>query len=589
MARGSALMFSGARLRQARSQAARGALSAAELGRKVGASKAQILAYESGQRIPDPPRIRQLAEALGVHPLQLANQTDMRTWQLADLRRANGLRASDLCDELGLTLHGYRRLETMGLTAEGRYGLVPRLAAVLGVSMDALERHIGNVPAVHQRLEGIQETVTALLEGYLQSGRTDVPEAADGPVREIAACYARPTATVVRILRQETRSLRERRRRQALETATAFYGPTLEAQQRARRRMESEETQISRLIASLPQRMDVFFRAQLSPESWETLCRLHLARSDEGTLATLAPVLARDAALAPMAQPVTGTAAEYEGGLYAITRDGQHHYVHFKDWYDALYPWVGASLRHSAQLATAGNPAELVWLRQRFAHSQTVLFSFDGILCRLFAHNVRSVSGQLAQEASNLHLSFGNSRVGDPVDLFRSVVDRGSPEQISRLNGILTTYETKAARHAEPLPGAAQLLGALSRGPWRLAVVTDHASAAVQTFLDHLGPGTDNVPELDVFGRPTDPRLMKPHPHAVALATSRLGGDRSRTLLIGESLADALAARAAGVQFIGVATHRRQARMLKEAGAANVVDTLATLFAAVSRLNKTHD
>ncbi|MER7966769.1 helix-turn-helix domain-containing protein [Streptomyces rochei] len=589
MARGLALMFSGARLRQARSQSAHGALSAAELGDRVGASKAQILAYESGQRVPDPPRIRRLAEALGVHPLQLANQNSLKNWKLADLRRANGLRASDLCDELGLKLHSYRRLETQGLTAEGRYGLTPRLATALGVSMRALERHIGNVPAVRQRLEGIGETVTALLETHLAPGRTDVPEVADELVKEIAACYTRPVATVARILCQETRALRERRRRQAVEAAAAYYGPTAEEQQRARRRMESEDAQVDQLIASLPQRLDVFFRAQLSPESWETLCRLHFARSDERTLSMLSPLVAGDTALTPMVRPVRGTAAEYQGRLYDIARDGQHHYVNFKNWYEALYPWVEDSLRHSARLTTASNPPELVWLRQCFAQSQTILFSFDGILCKLFAGNVRSVSGQLAQAASSLHLRPETSNTADPVALLRSVVDCGSPDQIRHLDGILTTYETNAARHAEPLPGAAQLLGALSRGPWRLAVVTDHASAAVQTFLAHLGPGTDSVPELGVFGRPTDPRLMKPHPHAVALATSRLGGDRARTLLIGESLADALAARAAGVQFIGVATHQRHARMLKEAGATNVVDTLATLLAAVRRLNEGHE
>jgi phosphoglycolate phosphatase-like HAD superfamily hydrolase len=115
-----------------------------------------------------------------------------------------------------------------------------------------------------------------------------------------------------------------------------------------------------------------------------------------------------------------------------------------------------------------------------------------------------------------------------------------------------------------------------------MAVVTDHASSAVEAFLSPLQTGRA-ARSLEVFGRPRDPRLMKPNPHAVALAASRLGGARSRTLLIGESVADALAARAAGVIFIGVAATRSRARMLREAGATRLVTTLSELATAVQQ------
>ncbi|MEU0195990.1 helix-turn-helix domain-containing protein [Streptomyces afghaniensis] len=588
MARGSAHMFSGARLRQARSETAAGALSAEELAERVGASKAQILAYENGQRVPDPPRIRQLADALGIHPLVLANQSGRRSWQLADLRRANGLRASDLCSNLGLKPHSYRRLETSGLTADGRYGLSQRLAVALGVSMRALERHVSNAPAVRQRLDSIRCPLTALIEGHLEPGRTSGPEATDPAVKEIAACYTRSVTTVARLLSQEVLTVREMRRRQAILAATAFYGPTAEEQQRARRRMEGEEARINQLISSLPRRLDSFFRAQLAPASWETLSQLHLAGTNERALTMIAPAVAQDSTLGPLIRPLARRTTGPGLGLYDISREGQRHYLSFKHWYDALYPWVDDNLRHFRQQTAVSEPPELPWLRQCFAQSQTILFSFDGILCRLFADNVRSVSSHLVQAASSLQLDADAGGSADPVALLRSVVDSGSPEQVRQLDSLLTTYETAAARRAEPLPGAAQLLGALSRGPWRLAVVTDHATAAVQTFLTHLHPDNGGTPQLGVFGRPHDPRLMKPHPHAIFLATNRLGGDRSRTLLIGESLADALAARAAGVQFIGVAAQQSHARRLKEAGAVNVVETLTTLLAAVSRIKSAH-
>ncbi|WP_165939168.1 helix-turn-helix domain-containing protein [Streptomyces sp. BK205] len=580
-------MFSGARLRQARAEAQTGGLSAEELAERVGASKAQILAYENGQRVPDPPRIRQLAAALEIRPLELADQERMADWDLAELRRANGLRASDLCRELELKPHSYRRLERTGLSPESRYGMAVRLAGALGVSVQVLERHIANVPGVRQRLDQVREALTTLVGTHLAPGRADVPDPEDEAVKAVAVQYARSPSTVARILQQQIVTLREMHHRQATEAAAAYYGATPEDQDRARRRMENEAVRIQQLIATLPQRMDAFFRAQLSPHGWETLGQLHLARSDQAALAAARSTLFYEPLLAPFIRTQSIPQGAGRNTPYVLSRDAQRHYAAYKSWYGALYPWVEESLRQFEARLEAGEPSGQAWLRRCFAQSQTVLFSFDGVLCRLFADNVRSVSVHLTQAAHSLEL--GTDPVGstDPVAVLRSVVDHGSPEQIRALDGILTSYETEAARRAEPLPGAAQLLGVLSQGPWRIAVVTDHASAAVQAFLTHLRPDAGGAPSLDVFGRPTDPRLMKPHPHAVSLATSVLGGDRSRTVLIGESLADALAARAAGVQFIGVAAQRSQARRLKEAGAVNVVDTLTTLIAAVSKLNGT--
>jgi phosphoglycolate phosphatase-like HAD superfamily hydrolase/transcriptional regulator with XRE-family HTH domain len=580
-------MFCGSRLRQARAEAEGGALSAEELASRIGASKAQILAYETGQRVPDPPRILQLAHALEVHPLQLADQSAMQEWKLADLRRASGLRATDVCSMLGLSSHSYRKLETMGLTAEGCYGVSPRLAAALDVPVPALERHLANAPAVRERLGGIRPVLTAVVDTHLAPGRSDLPSADDPAVKEVAASFGRSVTTIVRLLSEEVAALREARRRQAMEAATAFYGATAQEQQRARRRMEREQTRFRQLVAGLPQRIDAFLRAQLSPQSWETLSLLHRVRNDDAGLGMMSGVPTEESAfgaLGALIAPLSAADSPSSACRYEISGEGQRHYARYKRWYDALYPWVEESLRHRERRVIPRDPPEVLWLRQRFARSQTVLFSFDGVLCRLFADTVRSVSGHLAEAATSLHLGTDPSRGADPVALLRSAVDHGSPEQIRHLDGILTTFETAAARRAEPLPGAAQLLGALGRGPWRLAVVTDHASSAVQTFLMHLPPEDGAPLQLDVFGRPADPRLMKPHPHAVSLATHQLGGDRSRTMLIGESLADALAARAAGVQFIGITAQQGHARRLKEAGAVKVVETLATLLAAVSTI-----
>ncbi|MHA4816114.1 helix-turn-helix domain-containing protein [Streptomyces aculeolatus] len=580
MARGLAVMFDGDRLRRIRLAAHdRRRLTAEELAQAVGASKAQILAYENGLRVPDPPRIRALADALDVSPLELADQSGADEWDLAALRRATGLRASDLWQALGLKPHAYRRLETEGLTAEGRFGVVPQLASLLNVPVRVLENAIGNAPGVLRRLEEVSNPLSIVLTRYLEPSRLDLPQSDDALIRKVAALYRRPASTITKILAHEVLQLREMHRRRIVETANAYYGSTHDEQLRAKRRLRAEDHRITNAQVSLPQRVDMFFRSQLAPDHWKVLAKLHALRARRLTAREVLPALEDRAPLGPFVQP------RASDGLKAceISREGQHHYAAFKAWYEVLYPQVHEELEAFEDLLAPGEPPILGHLQQRFAEAETVLFSFDGVLCRMFAGNMQAVSGHLAQAAHDLRLFTGPSSPTDPVAMLRSVVEQGSEEQIRTLNGILTSYELNAAQRAEPLPGAAQLLAALSRGPWRMAVVTDHASVAVQSFLSHLAPAATSQLRLEVFGRPEDPRLMKPNPHAVALATSSLGSDRTRTLLIGESVADALAARAAGVQFIGVAATRSRARMLRDAGAARVVETLDTLITAVTR------
>jgi beta-phosphoglucomutase-like phosphatase (HAD superfamily) len=58
---------------------------------------------------------------------------------------------------------------------------------------------------------------------------------------------------------------------------------------------------------------------------------------------------------------------------------------------------------------------------------------------------------------------------------------------------------------------------------------------------------------------------MKPDPHALLVASRRLGVSPSQCLMIGDSPADAAAARAAGVAFCGYAPNKRTRARLQGA------------------------
>ncbi|MER6564493.1 helix-turn-helix transcriptional regulator [Streptomyces sp. NPDC001027] len=350
-------MFSGAYLRQARVEAQGGSLSAAELAERVGASKAQILAYENGLRTPDPPRIRQLAAALNMRPLDLADKTGMDSWQLADLRRASGLRASDLCRELQLKPYSYRRLETTGLCAEGSYGLSVRLASVLGVTVQELERYIAHAPGVRERIERVRVPLKSVVDRHLEPGCTALPVAGDEPVKAVAAHYARSVPTIARILQQEIVTLREAHRRRAIAEATAQYGATAEDQDRGHRRREHVALHIHRSIAALPFRLDTFFRAQLSPHGWESLGQLHLVAGRERP-EVVRPLMTFGTTLGPFVRPLTAWPRADTAAAHEISRDGRRHHASFEAWYGILYPWVQDRLRQfAALLETSETPS----------------------------------------------------------------------------------------------------------------------------------------------------------------------------------------------------------------------------------------
>lgn len=586
MARGQAVMFDGRRLRRARSAAQGHGMSVSELAVSIGAAKEEILLYEAGTRYPEAPRIKQLAEALGIAPLDLADPGGKDDWTLADLRRLNGYRVRDLSGELGLSPRTYSRLERDGVISQRRFALVPQIADRLGVSVAEVERLIGKAPVVQQRLSSVRPLLHAVFDSYTQAGCLKIPSSDDSNVRAIASLYARPAAILAALLGQETARIRDLLRRRASFAVTADFGATADEQADARKGVEAQTARIQRTISSLPQRLDTFFRCMLPSEHWRALAHLSLVATTVGgpltpaQLKTPADILASMPPHLVTALPDTAQdAREYE-----ISEDGIQHHVAYRSWYDALYPSVRTFVQ-TRDIRTSGHLRRSE-LRQRFTAAETVLLSFDGLLCRLFTANLQSVSDDLVQVAQSLQLPLASQTPTDPVGMLRALVRQGTPSKIRRLDRILASYETEAAQRAEPLPGVSQLLRLMSRGDWRMAVVTDHASGAVEAFLTHLAPVID-ADRLGVFGRPVDPRMMKPHPHGVALATRALGSDRSRTILLGESVADFLAAQAAGVQFIGVASTPHRLRLLREAGATSTVGSVQGLVSVLAQMQRT--
>jgi phosphoglycolate phosphatase len=109
-------------------------------------------------------------------------------------------------------------------------------------------------------------------------------------------------------------------------------------------------------------------------------------------------------------------------------------------------------------------------------------------------------------------------------------------------------YSTHIADRSRPFPGLVAALGTLKAADARLGVCTNKMEALARKLLAEL--------ELDTFfaaiaGADTYP-VRKPDPGHLLGTISAAGGEAKRSVMIGDSLADAKAAQSAGVPFIAV-------------------------------------
>lgn len=107
----------------------------------------------------------------------------------------------------------------------------------------------------------------------------------------------------------------------------------------------------------------------------------------------------------------------------------------------------------------------------------------------------------------------------------------------------LAIYEARIDQESALFAGAEAMLADLSAAGWRLAICTNKPERLARILLDRLGvAGSFGA----IIGADTLP-VRKPEPEPVWAAIDGCGGARDRAVLIGDSVTDRNAARAAGV------------------------------------------
>ncbi|QIY56602.1 helix-turn-helix transcriptional regulator [Streptomyces sp. RPA4-5] len=328
------------------------AMSADALARAVGATKAQILAYENGHRVPDPPRVQALAKTLKVHPWQLMNLDVRDSWTLADYRRGAGLRAQDVVSVLRISPKNYRRFENEGIVPSRRPRFVDEVGAALRMPREMVEQAIDRAPAVRRRRTRAFELVVAMAERYVPRPGTWRGPAIDDPnLIELAAAYGRSTQRIRRVLTYELGELRQKQVRAHRERVIADYDTDRHRQAGAQAALDRWNEMFSLHLARIPQRMEQFHRTAQPSDVWQLLVDLYnvdaTVRPDAGTWA-FTNLLCEDPEVLPPYLVEQHTVDDI--AACRLSAAGANHVGAFAGLYAALYPGVRRPLRTTTRV-----------------------------------------------------------------------------------------------------------------------------------------------------------------------------------------------------------------------------------------------
>lgn len=133
-------------------------------------------------------------------------------------------------------------------------------------------------------------------------------------------------------------------------------------------------------------------------------------------------------------------------------------------------------------------------------------------------------------------------------------------------------YARNFVNRSRPYPGVVELLRTLRERGYKLAIATTKRTDMARRFIEALGmtPAVDHVQGTDGFPH-------KPAPDVIHRALAALG---ARGLwMVGDTTADILAGRAAGLRTYGVTWGNHDARMLATATPDELQPDLARLLA----------
>jgi HAD superfamily hydrolase (TIGR01549 family) len=165
------------------------------------------------------------------------------------------------------------------------------------------------------------------------------------------------------------------------------------------------------------------------------------------------------------------------------------------------------------------------------------------------------------------HIGMGGDQILDVLIGGRAAVDQGEAIREAEADAY-----GELIGEVEPLEGARELIERL-RGEGASVIL---ASSAKQEEVDHYLDLLDARELVDGWTTSADVENTKPDPDLVHAALEKAGGDNP-SVMVGDSVWDVKAAKAAGVPTLAVLTGGFSEAELREAGAVQVVESIEML------------
>ena len=212
------------------------------------------------------------------------------------------------------------------------------------------------------------------------------------------------------------------------------------------------------------------------------------------------------------------------------------------------------------------------------------LFDLDGTLIDSVYQHVVAWRAALSRLDIDLSVWRIHRRIGMSGGLFVSALLRETGRSLSDADIAMLQQAHREEYLAQadtvrPLPGAADLLAALTERKVAWAIATSSYRATAQHALAMLG-----LPEDAPMITRDAVRYAKPDPDLFLAAAALLGIGTQHAFVVGDSVWDLLAARRAGAIGIGLMSGGYGREELERAGAYRVYADPADLFARADEL-----
>jgi HAD superfamily hydrolase (TIGR01509 family) len=209
--------------------------------------------------------------------------------------------------------------------------------------------------------------------------------------------------------------------------------------------------------------------------------------------------------------------------------------------------------------------------------TECILLDFDGPVCSVFAE----ISDQfVATRLRTLLLAAGvkiPGQISDSRDPFKVLcfVDAQFPDLSPLIEAALRVEEVSAVEKAMPTVGSTDAIRAIHKSGRQAAIVSNNSMAAVEVYLNRYRLQR----EIDFISARTSKFVgrLKPHPEFADRAIDALRVSPSKAVLIGDSVTDIQAGRAAGVSTIGFANKPGKEATMAAEGADVIITSMRQL------------